>query len=210
MSQRLTKEVFMKRVEDIAAARKIFIPQLTMNITKAYEMYLELMGDKESIRKISRDTKFLRAVEKRVRPLCPECNIPLFIRNVTTPKGLANKYGYKSCWICAVCAYEQYSVKTKEEEFDLLALIEGADELAVNQRIINAYTIKEDLIFPKCPECDHDLDIRAIDAPEIYEIPEHKSTWFCMNCVYEQFNLRGVQQELLLLERKDARTEPSS
>jgi len=57
-----------------------------------------------------------RAYEKKVAwwnkvaKRCPKCDTPMSLIAITTPKGKANKKGYKSLWSCPKtdCTYEKY------------------------------------------------------------------------------------------------------
>lgn len=46
-----------------------------------------------------------------VIPKCPKCGLALILRPISTPKGRANVFGYRSCFECLDCAYERYSTK---------------------------------------------------------------------------------------------------
>jgi len=51
---------------------------------------------------------------------CPQCNTPLALTRIRTPKGPANKFGYRSLWICTKddCSYEKYSKEVIEDIYD--------------------------------------------------------------------------------------------
>lgn len=50
-----------------------------------------------------------------VIPKCPECDTKLGLRTVSTPKGPANRYGWRSCLECPRCGYEQYKRQTVDQ-----------------------------------------------------------------------------------------------
>jgi len=57
----------------------------------------------------------------KVLRLCPECNNRLSLRPVRRPTGKQNRHGYRSCWECPVCAWEEYSKRTFRAEIKFKA-----------------------------------------------------------------------------------------
>jgi len=119
----LSRIDFRDRIEAIARARKIFIPHITNNISVAFDIYQEVLAETKRIldlhSKIDGD-RMRTMLDDYVRPECPECSTGMMLRPVTTPKGPANVYGYKSCWECVECGFEQYSFKTVAEQIKRL------------------------------------------------------------------------------------------
>lgn len=115
--KKISFEEFHDRVNAIVRARKIFIPHLTKNIGIAFEIYQEVLAEKE--REIFLTTMsggrapmtFLDAYE---RPKCPKCGEDLYLRLIKEPKGKRNQRGWNTCWECIGpnCFYEKYSRRT--------------------------------------------------------------------------------------------------
>jgi len=111
--KRLSKKEFSDRVAALARAKKIFVRSgITTNITKAFELYQEILAEKERPIFISSKTQPKLSDEKEfVKPLpCPDCGGPLSLRHLP-PKGKNNRYGYGSMWYCTRgdCLYEQFN-----------------------------------------------------------------------------------------------------
>lgn len=113
--KKLTREEFVDRSEALFRARKIFVDSgVVKNLTVAFEVYQELLA--EQVRRLEltsvngrRPFTFL---DKYVRPVCPDCKAELLLAPIKTPKGKANRYGYRTLWVCENddCLYEKYSM----------------------------------------------------------------------------------------------------
>jgi len=107
-----------KRNNIIANARKKYIPDITMNISKALELYL-LSDDTDNVDQIpliiSKKTKPKNIADLIGRPDCPGCGELMMLRIINTPKGKQNLKGWKTCWECLGCGHEEYSLKSIED-----------------------------------------------------------------------------------------------
>lgn len=116
--KKMTKEEFLDRVTTVAWARKIFIPHVTRNVSIAFELYQEVLAEKERIIKLSKvRTRDFGPLGTKQRPLCPKCGNELFLRIIDTPQGKQNVFGWRTCWVCemAECYHEDFSTKTLED-----------------------------------------------------------------------------------------------
>lgn len=118
--KKLTKEEFFDRVEAVVRAKEIFIPHLTKNISIAFELYQEVLAERERKLQLAEERqKYYSVLSEYKRPECPKCGTPLFLRLIGEPKGPKNVHGYRTCWICTDgpkdCVYEKYSGKTLRE-----------------------------------------------------------------------------------------------
>lgn len=106
-----------RRTNIIAKARKKYVPSHTKNISEALELYIKHDArEKELIPLIvSRKTKPKNIADLIGRPNCPKCNREMMLRIINTPKGKANLKGWKTCWECINCGYEEYSKKTIQD-----------------------------------------------------------------------------------------------
>jgi transposase-like protein len=119
--RKLTKEEFVDRSLAMARAKKIYLEFAEKNVTKAWEMYQELLAEKPRQMKLSRVTRRDYGIfSNKKRPVCPECNEDMLFRNITTPQGPANLKGWKSCWVCDKCYYEKYSTRTMKDWLQIL------------------------------------------------------------------------------------------
>lgn len=111
--KRLTRQEFIERSMAITRAKKIFMPDITKNLTTAFEIYQDLLAEQDRKIFLSSRTGYPYAgrLSMFALPRCPDCDDTLFLRPVTTPKGKANRHGYRSCWECRFCGYEDYSTK---------------------------------------------------------------------------------------------------
>jgi len=115
--KRISLNEFRDRTETLIRARKIFIPNITKNITVAFELYQEVLAEQERVRFLSTVTGgkvSMTWLDQYERPKCPECGKDLYLRLINKPKGSSNAHGYKTCWECVEenCLYEKYSAKT--------------------------------------------------------------------------------------------------
>jgi len=89
---------------------------------KRLKDYLEWRGeqDRNIKRKVTADSeKVLKENEemrehwKKNSRKCPKCGLPLSLSRISTPKGTANKKGWRSLWFCREedCAFEEYSTE---------------------------------------------------------------------------------------------------
>jgi hypothetical protein len=98
----------------ISKASKKYIPSHTKNISKALELYLKNdAGEDEQIPlTITKKTKPKNIADLIGRPICPGCKQEMMLRIINTSQGKANLRGWKTCWECINCGYEEYSKKT--------------------------------------------------------------------------------------------------
>lgn len=110
-----------KRNSIVAKAGKKYIPSHTMNISKALELYLkDDAGEDEQIPLIvTKETaprpRISIILDQVGRLECPTCRIKMGLRTINEPKGSANLHGYKTCWECSGCGYEEYNYETVQE-----------------------------------------------------------------------------------------------
>jgi len=108
----LSYEEFKKRIEEVNKARKIFIKSgLTKNITKAFEIYQELLIAEEDQLSLTIDNEQL-PFNNVERPTCSECDTELKIR--TAPRTIDGNH-YRTAWVCENCGIEYYSELTAKE-----------------------------------------------------------------------------------------------
>jgi uncharacterized protein with PIN domain len=113
--KKLTYTEFMVRINEVNKARKIFIHSgITDNITKAFELYQEILADDELKQDVSVSTHIMGRRAQTIfddyqRPKCPECNIDLRIRLNPTDE---NGKQWNTAWVCETCYAEFYSDNT--------------------------------------------------------------------------------------------------
>lgn len=75
--------------------------------------------------------KRLREWEQKA-PKCPECGMPLRLREITLSPGRGNENAYRSEWYCpgAQCIYEAYSTMPALEQIKKYGLNGGRDLVA--------------------------------------------------------------------------------
>lgn len=110
----LTEKEFHDRTLAMTRAQKIFIDSnITKNITDAFKLYQEILAEQEREIFITsmNGGKLPAALDKYVRPKCPECDSDMGLRIINELQGYKNVNGYKTCWECFNCAHEEYSIK---------------------------------------------------------------------------------------------------
>lgn len=129
--KKLTRIEFQDRVLAVARARKIFIHSgLTNNITKAFELYQEVLAEQE--RPLTLESDFMNhhptLLDEFIAPKCPDCGLNLRLRRIDIPKGKQNVFGWRSAWLCLgpECIHEEY-METPVEEI-LATLTRKPDE----------------------------------------------------------------------------------
>ncbi len=116
---KLTFEEFKDRMGALERAKRIFIDSgLTNNITTAFEIYQEVLAEKE--REIFLSTREAgnrnwSPLDIYERPKCVQCGTEMGIRAINIPQGIRNVNHFKTCWECYNCAHEEYSYKTIDE-----------------------------------------------------------------------------------------------
>lgn len=111
----LTFEEFKNRTIEVAKARRIFIESgFTNNITLAFEIYQEILGEETYDLFITNRQKPFNNI---TRPLCSECDTELKLDMV--PRKINNKL-YLSTWVCINCGAEFYSQKSPREWYEEL------------------------------------------------------------------------------------------
>jgi len=107
---------FNERISEVAKARKIFIPNITKNISIAFELYQELLVDEAeklppTIATSKGGNRSLTPFDDYIRPRCDECNAELRLKQqAIDPAGKT----HNTAWICG-CGMEYYSDKTVPE-----------------------------------------------------------------------------------------------
>lgn len=116
---------FHVRLTAVLKARKIFVPHITQNITIAFDLYREILVEDDLRREEFMNT-YLNNIKMGFSPLspldddkrliCPHCKIKMGLRVVSVPKDpKLNIHGWRSCWECIRCGYEEYSTKAVSE-----------------------------------------------------------------------------------------------
>lgn len=117
--KKLTYDQFKERTLEVSKARKIFIDSgLTNNITKAFELYQEIVASERMdvlTSSVTSGNKPQTVIDKFERPLCPKCSTGLQLGSINTGPGDNIGGGYKSQWYCVNCEYESYSKDTVSE-----------------------------------------------------------------------------------------------
>lgn len=108
------KDEIQKRKFILSKARKKYISSQTRNITEALKLYLknDANEDEQISLIITKKTKPKNWIDRLGRPKCPDCGFDLGLRIINKPQGHGNLYGWKTCWECIKCGYEEYSKKT--------------------------------------------------------------------------------------------------
>lgn len=113
--KRMEKQEFIDRHLAVARAKRMYWPHLTNNITLAFNIYQTILAEQERDLFITNSTRRQTLIDGYVRPKCPECDFNLGLEIINTPKGRANRYGWKTVWRCPVCLNEQFSKKTVQD-----------------------------------------------------------------------------------------------
>ena len=116
--KKLTFEEFNNRLIQVAKARQIFIPNITDNISIAFELYQEILADEEKGERMavfipsSAGKKEPSPFDDLERLKCPECGTEMMLA-----VGVIDTDGNRrnSSWKCRECLYEEYSDKTFDE-----------------------------------------------------------------------------------------------
>ena len=113
---KLTSEEFHQRVSEVAKARKIFIPNITKNISEAFILYQEVLiaEEKRIAENITTEagTRMPMLLDGYIRPKCPECNEEMGLKlKAKDAKGKE----WESSWNCPKCLLEYYSEKTFDD-----------------------------------------------------------------------------------------------
>jgi len=98
----------------VIKARKKYIPDITRNISIALELYLknDATRNEHIPLNINKKTKPKNVADLIGRPVCPGCGELMMLRIINTPQGKQNRKGWKTCWECANCGHEEYSLKS--------------------------------------------------------------------------------------------------
>ena len=108
---------FQKRILEVNKASKIFAP-LTNNISKAFELYQEVLAEEKMEVFISTSTggsKPQSPFDDYERPLCPDCNSPMRFRIIPP-----NDENVNTQLVCENCDLVLDSEKTIQEWYQLL------------------------------------------------------------------------------------------
>jgi len=115
----LSYEEYRKRLAEIQKARKIFVETgLTKNITRAFEVYLEIFAKEKMdlfINKITAPNT--SPFDECERPLCSECGTELRLSPMPI---VVDGHTYPTTWVCENCGMEYYTEKTVEEWYEML------------------------------------------------------------------------------------------
>ena len=110
-------EEFQKRILEVNKASKIFAP-LTNNISKAFELYQEVLAEEKMEIFVSvavMGNRPLTPMDDFERPLCPDCNSPMRFRIIPP-----NDENVNTQLVCENCDLVLDSEKTMQEWFNLL------------------------------------------------------------------------------------------
>jgi hypothetical protein len=113
--KKLTTEEFNTRTTEILKASRIFGHITDGNITKAFEIYQEILGEEQLpvfISSVVGGNKAPTFLDGYDRPKCPECGKDMRMRiGAKDPAGKE----WKTSWACTDCMSEYYSDKTPME-----------------------------------------------------------------------------------------------
>ena len=122
----LSREEFQERTEEVARARKIFIPHFTKNISIAFELYQEVLAEEKKevfLRSKTAGARMPTVLDLFERPACPDCGTELRLK-VLLPQGPQNLYGFKTLWFChgqreagEYCGYEEAPTMKSVEDW---------------------------------------------------------------------------------------------
>jgi hypothetical protein len=112
--KKLNYTEFQNRINEVSKASKIFAP-LTNNVSKAFELYQEVLAEEKMEVFISTSTGGNRPqtpIDDYERPKCPTCDVELMLRfNVEDIDGKK----WNTSWFCRTCLTDYYSDKTVQE-----------------------------------------------------------------------------------------------
>jgi hypothetical protein len=117
----MTREEFNERIAAVAEAQRIFIVSgITNSIDVAWEIYLDVLSEKEFEKRITSDAgkRFSdNPLDQVTRPKCPVCSNDLYFRRVPP-----NHDGIKTQLVCAsdTCDTILNSDKTLDEWLEAL------------------------------------------------------------------------------------------
>jgi hypothetical protein len=115
--KKLNFEEFQKRINEVNKASKIFAP-LTNNVSKAFELYQEVLAEEKMKVFISSSVggnRPMTPMDDYERPLCPDCDNPMRFR-VLQP----NDENVNTQLVCENCDLVLDSEKTIQEWYQLL------------------------------------------------------------------------------------------
>lgn len=115
---------FVRRTEEISKARKIFMPNITNNITEAFALYQEILADDDSKMPVtvSRSDGYIQKptlaqLSEKLGMACSECNSQMVLKEkVSDMDGVI----WSSAWFCNQCFAMYYSEKTVQEWLDTI------------------------------------------------------------------------------------------
>lgn len=123
--ERMEYKDFQRRMEEVAKARKIFIPHVTKNISIAFELYQEVLAQEKMEVFISTKqggNKPMTPFDDVVRPRCEDCDTELRLKtNIVDADGKK----YPTSWVCTECGREEYSNKSTQEWLEELKIETG-------------------------------------------------------------------------------------
>lgn len=106
---------FSDRLQEVAKARRIFIPNITNNITVAFELYQEILAEERRdvfVSTITGGREAQTEMHDYDRPVCPEDNIPLYLKVMAVDR---DGKIWSTSWYCKKCGIEFYSDKTTDD-----------------------------------------------------------------------------------------------
>jgi hypothetical protein len=108
----MTFDEFSKRVNEVAKARKIFIPTVTNNISMAFDLYQEVLAEEKMevfVTTAMGGNRSLEPMDDFETPKCPECQSSMRMRVMAKD---ADGKEWPTSWYCTTCFSEYYSEKT--------------------------------------------------------------------------------------------------
>lgn len=106
---------YVQRLNELAKARRIFMPHITKNVNEAFELYQELFAEEKLdifISTAATGGRPMTPMDDYIRPQCPECNVDMRLKIGT--KDQDGKI-WPTAWFCEKCLAEYYSDKTPVE-----------------------------------------------------------------------------------------------
>jgi len=118
--KKMNYEEFNTRMQEVAKARKIFIPHITKNISIAFELYQEIFAEEKLDVFVSTATAGNHTMSKfdeYERPVCDECSAELRLSVApVTRDGVT----YPTTWVCPECGMEYLTKNTAQEWMEAL------------------------------------------------------------------------------------------
>lgn len=113
--KKVSFEQFNHRIQEVAKARAIFIPNITKNISVAFQLYLDVLAEEQLgafVTSAAYGSKPMSPLDDYERPKCQECGEDLLLK--IGSKDESDK-AWETSWYCEKCFSEYYSTKTVQE-----------------------------------------------------------------------------------------------